>query len=70
MLLKKRADIVFVIVHILNFTVNVRGEEEEREEYTSYHEEMTLEFPYDSNSSNTSATAVFTRPILPDGPNL
>ena len=59
MFLIKRADIVLVIVHILNFTVNVRGEEEEREEYTSYHEEMTLEFPYDINSSNTSATAVF-----------
>ena len=34
----------------------VRGEEEE---YSSYHEEMTLEFPFDSNSTNTSATAVF-----------
>ena len=55
----KRADVVFVIVHILCLTDNVRGEEEEREEYSSYHEEMTLEFPYDINSSNTSATAVF-----------
>ena len=51
----KRADIVFVIVYVLYMTVNVRGEEEEREEYTSYHEAMILEFPYDSNSSNTSA---------------
>ena len=45
----KLVDIAFVIVHILYLTVNVRGGEEV----------MTLEFPYDSNSSNTSATAVF-----------